>query len=61
MKQIRKTFNTVFTKGGGEDLEGIALGIAEDTAPNFLWQLLNGEMPEGLNPKVWRISIGILI
>ena len=35
------------------------MGIAGDTAPNLLWRLMNGEMPYGLNPKVWWVGIGI--
>jgi hypothetical protein len=39
-------------------VEGIALGIAGDTAPNVLWRLMHGEMPKYLNPKVWWLSLG---
>ena len=35
------------------------MGISGDTAPNLLWRLMNGEMPFGLNPKVWWVHIGI--
>mmetsp|Transcript_11641 Transcript_11641/g.19727 ORF Transcript_11641/g.19727 Transcript_11641/m.19727 type:complete len:422 (-) Transcript_11641:241-1506(-) len=39
-------------------LDGLALGIADDAIPHLLWRLENGEMNENLNPKVWWIVIG---
>lgn len=56
---IKEVFEKTFTKSKGGDFNGIALGIAGDTAPNLLWRLSNGEMPVGLEPKVWWIDIGI--
>lgn len=51
------TYYILCSQGG--EFNGIALGIAGDTAPNLLWRLMNGEMPYGLNPKVWWVHIGI--
>ncbi|KAL3787869.1 hypothetical protein HJC23_000411 [Cyclotella cryptica] len=56
---IKEVFQKTFSKEKGGDFNGIALGIAGDTAPNLLWRLMNGEMPYGLNPKVWWVGIGI--
>ena len=28
-------------------------------SPQLLWRLMNGEMPDGLDPKVWWVGIGI--
>mmetsp|Transcript_17364 Transcript_17364/g.33155 ORF Transcript_17364/g.33155 Transcript_17364/m.33155 type:complete len:507 (-) Transcript_17364:275-1795(-) len=56
---IKEVFDKTFTREKGGEFEGIAMGIAGDTAPNLLWRLMNGEMPFGLNPKVWWVGIGI--
>lgn len=56
---IKEVFSKTFTKEKGGDFDGIAMGIAGDTAPNLLWRLMNGEMPYGLNPKVWWVGIGV--
>ena len=55
---ISRVFEKHFTKKGGGDFDGLALGLAGDTSPNLLWRLLNGEMPPDLNPKVWWVTIG---
>ncbi len=56
---IKEVFDKTFTKDKGGDFDGIAMGIAGDTAPNLLWRLMNGENPFGLEPKVWWIHVGI--
>ncbi|EJK47041.1 hypothetical protein THAOC_34265 [Thalassiosira oceanica] len=56
---IKEVFDKTFTKEKGGDYNGIALGISGDTSPQVLWRLMNGEMPDGLDPKVWWIGIGI--
>jgi len=57
---IKEIFDKTFTKGAkGGDFNGIALGIGGDTSNNLLWRLLNGEMPDGLDPKVWWVGIGV--
>mmetsp|Transcript_487 Transcript_487/g.790 ORF Transcript_487/g.790 Transcript_487/m.790 type:complete len:502 (-) Transcript_487:46-1551(-) len=56
---IKEVFDKTFTKDKGGDFDGIAMGIAGDTAPNVLWRLLNGESPFGLEPKVWWVHVGI--
>lgn len=56
---IKEVFDKTFTKEKGGDFDGIAMGIAGDTAPNLLWRLMNGENPFGLEPKVWWIHVGI--
>ena len=40
-------------------LAGVALGIAGDSANNVLWRLVHGEMPDGFNPKIWWVSVGM--
>jgi lysophospholipase L1-like esterase len=56
---IKEVFDKTFTKDKGGEFDGIAMGIAGDTAPNLLWRLLNGENPFGLDPKVYWIHVGI--
>jgi len=56
---VKEVFGKTFTKEKGGDFNGIALGIAGDTAPNVLWRIINGEMPYGLTPKVWWLGVGI--
>ena len=56
---IKEVFDKTFTKEKGGEFDGIAMGIAGDTAPNLLWRLMNGENPFGLEPKVWWIHVGI--
>jgi len=56
---IKEVFDKTFTKSKGGEVNGIAMGIAGDTAPNLLWRLINGEMPFGLTPKVWWVGIGL--
>ena len=40
-------------------LNGVALGIAGDTAPNVLWRLMHGELPDKLQPKIFWVSLGM--
>lgn len=56
---IKEVFSKTFNKDKEGDYNGIAMGIAGDTAPNLLWRLMNQEMPYGLTPKVWWVHIGI--
>lgn len=56
---IKEVFDKTFTKDKGGDFNGVAMGIAGDTANNLLWRLGNGEMPYGLTPRVWWVGIGI--
>lgn len=56
---IKEVFDKTFTKDKGGDYNGIAMGISGDTSPQLLWRLMNGEMPDGLDPKVWWVGIGI--
>ena len=37
----------------------IQLTLFNIQSNNLLWRLLNGEMPDGLSPKVWWVGIGI--
>mmetsp|Transcript_1358 Transcript_1358/g.2176 ORF Transcript_1358/g.2176 Transcript_1358/m.2176 type:complete len:319 (-) Transcript_1358:378-1334(-) len=55
---IAHVFETMFQKGKGGEVEALALGISGDVAPNLLWRIQNGEMPDNLNPKVWWVLIG---
>mmetsp|Transcript_62961 Transcript_62961/g.181111 ORF Transcript_62961/g.181111 Transcript_62961/m.181111 type:complete len:409 (-) Transcript_62961:1197-2423(-) len=54
---MREPFEQLFTKAGGGDLEGLALGSSSDTGPNMLWHIENG-LIDNINPKVWFISVG---
>jgi len=56
---LQKTFRSHFSKAKGAKLNGVALGIAGDTAPNVLWRLMHGEMEDFFNPKVWWVSLGM--
>jgi len=56
---VKEVFDKTFTKAKGGEFEGIAMGIAGDTAPNLLFRLMNGENPFGLEPKVWWVHVGI--
>jgi hypothetical protein len=58
LKTLERTFNQHFHKATNATVEGVALGIAGDTAPNVLWRLMHGEMPEYFTPKVWWLSLG---
>jgi len=42
----------------GDDLKGLALGIAGDKCPELLWRIQNGELPQELNPNIFWILIG---
>jgi hypothetical protein len=57
--QLEKVFNSHFDKEQGGSVNGLALGIAGDTAPNVLYRLMHGEMPDYFRPKVWWISLGM--
>lgn len=58
---LHEHFQKHFNKDSGGLLNGLALGISGDTAPNVLWRLTehNGiELPEYLNPKIIWLHIG---
>jgi len=57
MERIGSSFDDRF--GDNSKVRAVALGIAGDTAPNVLWRLRNGEVPDGFNPDVWWISLGM--
>lgn len=57
-KSNAKVFQKNFSRENGAKYEGLALGIAGDTAPNLLWRIMHGEMPDDLNPRIWWITIG---
>mmetsp|Transcript_38905 Transcript_38905/g.117013 ORF Transcript_38905/g.117013 Transcript_38905/m.117013 type:complete len:722 (-) Transcript_38905:426-2591(-) len=59
LEDLAKLYKTHFSKEKGGAVEGVALGIAGDTAPNVLFRLLHGEMPYEFNPKVWWVSLGM--
>eukprot|EP00804_Cyclotella_cryptica_P011293 CCRYP_007782-RA/>CCRYP_007782-RA protein AED:0.02 eAED:0.02 QI:779/1/1/1/1/1/2/362/374 len=54
-----QTFEKYFRKEKGAPYEGVALGIAGDTASNVLWRIQHDEMPHDFLPKVWWILIGM--
>jgi len=53
-----QVFESMFDSKKGGDLNGLVLGIAGDKAPNLLWRVQNGELPESLEAKVFWILIG---
>jgi len=57
-KSNAKVFRKNYSREAGAKYEGLALGIAGDTAPNLLWRIMHGEMPDDLNPRIWWITIG---
>ena len=57
-KSNAKVFRKNYSREAGARYEGLALGIAGDTAPNLLWRIMHGEMPDDLNPRIWWITIG---
>jgi len=57
-KSNAKVFRKNYSRESGARYEGLALGIAGDTAPNLLWRIMHGEMPDDLNPRIWWITIG---
>jgi len=59
LEHLAQMFRKRFQKPYGAPLEAVPLGIAGDAAPNVLWRLLHGEMPDDFNPKVWWISMGM--
>jgi len=58
IKLGKYSFFNFFNKKNGAEFEGLTLAIRGDKAPNLLWRIRNGEIPENLNPKVWWILIG---
>lgn len=58
MQNLESIFQSNFQKSSGASVEGLALGIAGDTAPNILWRLLHGELPDWFQPKIWWIVMG---
>mmetsp|Transcript_26498 Transcript_26498/g.43761 ORF Transcript_26498/g.43761 Transcript_26498/m.43761 type:complete len:697 (-) Transcript_26498:81-2171(-) len=59
LPMINETFEKLFRKDKGGELEGVALGIAGDTTSNVLWRIMNDEMPYDFNPKVWWLVLGM--
>jgi lysophospholipase L1-like esterase len=58
LKSNAKVFRNNYSRENGAKYEGLALGIAGDTAPNLLWRIMHGEMPPDLNPRIWWIGVG---
>jgi hypothetical protein len=57
LKKLSNIYQQNF--GPTSQLDGVALGIAGDTSPNVLWRIMNGEMPDAFNPKVWWLILGM--
>ena len=51
-------FDRLFTKEGGGDIQGLALGIGGDGCAQLLYRLQHGQVVSTLTPKVWWILIG---
>ena len=58
LQKLHDTFQRNFNSSNSP-YTAIPLGVAGDTASNVLWRLLNGEMPDRFNPKIWWINIGM--
>jgi lysophospholipase L1-like esterase len=51
-------FDQLFTRDGGGEIDGMALGIGGDASAQLLYRLQNGELPSIFSPKVWWVLIG---
>ena len=58
LNNTNDAFKKYFKKEEGGLIEGLALGIAGDTAMNLLWRLQNGELPKKLDSKIYWLTIG---
>lgn len=58
LNNTNDVFKKKFKKKEGGQIEGLALGIAGDTAMNLLWRLQHGELPKKLKSKVFWVTIG---
>jgi len=57
-EQHSAVFDKLFTRKGGGEVEGMALGIGGDRCAQLLYRLQNGELPPNFTPKVWWVLIG---
>jgi len=57
-RKAAHVFRKTYDRDSGGKYDGLALGIAGDTAPNLLWRIMHGEMPDDLNPRIWWITVG---
>ena len=60
--------NHIFTKKFGSSdrnvqkqnpVQGIAMGLTGDHSSHVLWRLMNGELHDLLNPKIWWLVLGM--
>jgi len=56
------TVADIFSKhfsGNEGGMTAAALGVAADQNQSVLWRILNGEMPDEFNPKIWWLELGL--
>jgi lysophospholipase L1-like esterase len=53
-----RAFRRLFSREEGGQLDGLALGIANDGLVNLLYRIMHGEVPETLQAKVFWVLIG---
>jgi lysophospholipase L1-like esterase len=53
-----RAFRRFFSREEGGQLDGLALGIANDVMVSLLYRIMNGEIPETLQAKVFWVLIG---
>eukprot|EP00536_Pseudo-nitzschia_multiseries_P008581 jgi/Psemu1/296971/fgenesh1_pm.220_\ len=58
LSEVAQIFNKNFSGKDGS-MTAIALGIAADENKSVLWRILNGEMPDEFNPKIWWLELGL--
>lgn len=57
-RHLPPVFQSLFDVSHGAPYQGLALGISGDTAPELLWRIQNGELPDHFNPPVIWILVG---
>mmetsp|Transcript_41073 Transcript_41073/g.98355 ORF Transcript_41073/g.98355 Transcript_41073/m.98355 type:complete len:537 (+) Transcript_41073:106-1716(+) len=59
-KSWSKHFTSIDSTAATPDAPtAVAMGIIGDTSPSVLWRILNGEMPDDFNPKLWWLELGL--
>jgi hypothetical protein len=58
LNDVANIFDKHFSGKNGS-MTAAALGIAADQNQSVLWRILNGEMPNEFNPKIWWLELGL--
>jgi hypothetical protein len=58
LNDVANIFDKHFSRNDGS-MTAAALGIAADPNQSVLWRILNGEMPNEFNPKIWWLELGL--